>query len=240
MVANPPYKDSLGYNFTMKNLKNALLLKQLYLMRILGYRYMDNIEISDTVEHNVILPSNIENLEKQAKKCMLCELSKTRKSVLFGTGDKKAKIMFIGDAPSSSEDNEGKFFLGRSGEMLGDMITKVLKLQTKDVYVTNLVKCKPYGGKKISPIDIHACHPYVLKQIELIKPKIIVTLGEKAYQNLSGDDTALEQIRGALIQRNNYTIIPTYHPSFLLKNPSYKKDVLEDLKKIKEMLEQTL
>jgi DNA polymerase len=148
--------------------------------------------------------------------------------------------MFIGDAPSSSEDNEGKFFLGRSGEMLSDMITKVLKLQTKDVYVTNLVKCKPYGGKKISPIDIHACHPYVLKQIELIKPKIIVTLGEKAYQNLSGDDTALEQIRGALIQRNNYTIIPTYHPSFLLKNPSYKKDVLEDLKKIKEMLEQTL
>jgi DNA polymerase len=224
----------------MKNLKNALLLKQLYLMKILGYRYMDNIVISESKEPNIILPNNIENLEKQAKKCMLCELSKTRKSVLFGAGNQQAKIMFIGDAPSSSEDNEGRFFVGRTGEMLQDMITKVLKLETKDTYATNLVKCKPYAGKKISPIDIHACHPYLMKQVELIQPKVIVTLGERAYQNLSGDNSSLEQIRGSVIQKNDYTIIPTYHPSFLLKNPSYKKFVMEDLKKIKETLEQML
>ncbi|MCF6245063.1 MAG: uracil-DNA glycosylase [Sulfurovum sp.] len=219
----------------MKNLKNALLLKQLYQLKQLGYQYTSVIPYKED-EPNFTLPNSLNTLKDKAKECHLCTLSKTRQKVIFGEGNPHADIMFIGDTPSSSDESVGKIFTGRSGEMLTKMIENVLKLQREDIYLTNILKCRSHENKDISPKHAHTCLPYLLKEIDLVKPKVILTLGESAYQYLTEDNTPLHDIRGSIQQKENYLVIPTHHPNFLLRNPSAKKDVLEDLLKIKDLV----
>ena len=144
--------------------------------------------------------------------------------------------MFVGNFPLEMEDEIGKPFLGRGGEMLTAMIEKVLKLSRNDVYITNLLKCHPFATHTLSKTEFHTCKAYLFKEIELVQPKVIVTLGEKAYHYLSSDSTPLKEIRGSVIQKENYRIVPTYHPNFLLKNPSLKKEVFGDLQKVKGLI----
>ncbi len=219
----------------MKNLKNALLLKQLYQLKQLGYTYT-SVTLYQKDELNLTLPDTLESLQKQAQNCHLCELSKSRQKVVFGEGDPHADLLFIGEAPGATEDSSGKPFVGRSGELLTRMIENVLKISRSDVYITNIVKCRPSDNQVPTPTQAHTCQPYLLKQIELIKPKLIVTLGETAYHYLTGDETGITKIRGTVHKQDNYTIIPTYHPSYLLRNPSAKKEVFEDLKKVKALM----
>lgn len=219
----------------MKNLKNALLLKQLYQLKQLGYKYTSVIAYQET-EPDLTLPDNLDFLEKQAKNCHLCALSKSRQKVVFGEGNLNANLMFVGDTPSSSDDSIGKIFTGRSGEMLTKMIENVLQLHRNDVYLTNVLKCRSLDQQSISPTYAHTCHPYLLKEISLVKPKVIIALGDIAYYYLTGDNTEFANIRGTVQKQDGYTIIPTYHPSYLLRNPSAKKIVFEDLLKIKGLL----
>jgi DNA polymerase len=219
----------------MKNLKNALLLKQLYRLKQLGYSYTSVVPFKED-EPDLTLPNTLEKLQKQALECHLCLLSKNRTNVVFGEGDLNADLMFIGEAPGATEDRLGKPFVGRSGELLTKMIENVLQLKRDEVYITNIVKCRPTDNREPSATEAHTCQPFLLKQIELIRPKIIVALGGTAYYYLSGDDTPISKVRGALHNQNDYTLIPTYHPSYLLRNPSAKKDVFEDLKMIKELM----
>ena len=219
----------------MKNLKNALLLKQLYQLKQLGYKYTSVIPYKED-EPNFTLPNSLESLKKQAQECHLCTLSKTREKVIFGEGNPHADIMFIGDSPSSSDESMGNIFTGRSGEMLTKMIENVLKVQRKDIYLSNILKCRSPEGQSISPKHAHTCHSYLLKEIDLVQPKVILTLGESAYYYLTGDDTPLSSIRGLLQQKEHYKVVPTYHPNYLLRNPSAKKDVFEDLQKMKALL----
>lgn len=219
----------------MKNLRNALLLKQLYQLKQLGYNYT-NITVYKDDELDLTLPNTLESLQKQAYNCHLCELSKSRQKVVFGEGNPQADLLFIGEAPGATEDSSGKPFVGRSGELLTKMIENVLKISRSDVYITNIVKCRPPNNQVPTPTQAHTCQPYLLKQIELIKPKLIVTLGVTAYHYLTGDETGIAKIRGTLHKQNGYTLIPTYHPSYLLRNPSAKKEVFEDLLKIKDLM----
>lgn len=219
----------------MKNLKNALLLKQLYQLKQLGYKYTSVSAYQET-EPDLTLPNNLHALEKQAKECHLCTLSKGRQKVVFGEGNPNAKLMFVGDTPSSSDDSTGNIFTGRSGEMLSKMLENVLKLSRSDVYITNILKCKSLAHQPLSPSHAHTCHPYLLKEMSLVKPDIIITLGDTAYHYLTGDTTDMSQVRGIVQEKEDYTIIPTYHPSYLLRNPSAKKVVLEDLLKIKALI----
>jgi DNA polymerase len=219
----------------MKNLRNALLLKQLYQLKQLGYNYT-NITVYKEDELNLTLPNTLEALQKQAQNCHLCELSKSRQKVVFGEGDPHADLLFIGEAPGATEDSSGKPFTGRSGELLTKMIENVLQISRSDVYITNIVKCRPPNNQVPTPTQAHTCQPYLLKQIELIKPKLIVTLGATAYHYLTGDETSITKIRGTLHKQKGYTIIPTYHPSYLLRNPSAKKEVFEDLLKVKDLM----
>lgn len=219
----------------MKNLHNALLLKQLYQLKQLGYRYTSVIPYQED-ELNLSLPNTLESLQKQALNCHLCELSKSRQKVVFGEGDPCADLLFIGEAPGATEDSSGKPFVGRSGELLTKMIENVLGISRSDVYITNIVKCRPPNNQVPTPTQAHTCQPYLLKQIELIKPKLIVTLGATAYHYLTGDETSITKIRGTLHKQDGYTIIPTYHPSYLLRNPSAKKEVFEDLLKVKDLM----
>ena len=219
----------------MKNLRNALLLKQLYQLKQLGYKYTSVIPYQEE-ELNLSLPNTLESLQKQAQNCHLCELSKSRQKVVFGEGDPQADLLFIGEAPGATEDSSGKPFVGRSGELLTKMIENVLQISRSDVYITNIVKCRPPNNQVPTPTQAHTCQPYLLKQIELIKPKLIVTLGATAYHYLTGDETGITKIRGTLHKQDGYTIIPTYHPSYLLRNPSAKKEVFEDLLKVKDLM----
>jgi len=219
----------------MKNLRNALLLKQLYQLKQLGYKYT-NITPYKEDELDLSLPNTLESLQKQAQNCHLCELSKSRQKVVFGEGNPHADLLFIGEAPGATEDSIGKPFVGRSGELLTKMIENVLHLSRKDVYITNIVKCRPPNNQVPTATQAHTCQPYLLKQIELIRPKLVVTLGATAYHYLTGDETGITKIRGTVHKQNGYTIIPTYHPSYLLRNPSAKKEVFQDLLKVKELM----
>jgi DNA polymerase len=219
----------------MKNLKNALLLKQLYQLKQLGYRYTSVTPYKEN-EPSFSLPNSLESLKQQAKECHLCTLSKTREKVIFADGDPNANIMFIGDYPNSSDESTGEIFTGRSGEMLTKMIENVLHLKKEDIYLTNILKCRSIKSQTILPKHAHTCLPYLLKEIELVQPKIILTLGESAYFYLTGDNTPLNNIRGSIQQKKDYLVIPTYHPNYLLRNPSAKKDALADLLKLKALL----
>lgn len=219
----------------MKNLKNALLLKKLYLLKQLGYRYT-SIRPYVEGEPNLILPNSLESVKKQAYACHLCDLSKSRHKVVFGEGNANASIMFIGDLPSTSDDSSGKIFTGRAGELLKNMIEKVLEVERKNVYITNLLKCRVHDNQSPSPRHTHTCHPYLLKEIELINPQIIVTLGQLAYEYISNTTEAIEKVHGIVHTMNDITMIPMYHPNYLLRNPSSKKEAWEDLLKIKTYL----
>ncbi len=219
----------------MKNLKNALLLKQLYQLKQLGYRYTD-ASIFKEEESALSLPNDLETLKTQVLKCHLCDLSKSRTNVVFGEGNPHAEIMFIGEGPGATEDSMGRPFVGRSGELLTKMIENVLLIPRKEVYIANIVKCRPPNNRAPTPTEAHTCQPFLLKQIALVKPKLIVTLGATAYHYLTGDETGISKVRGSIVQQKGYTLIPTYHPSFLLRNPSAKKDVFEDLKKVKALM----
>jgi DNA polymerase len=219
----------------MKNLKNALLLKQLYQLKNLGYRYT-SVSIFKDEEPNLTLPHSLEELKKQAHNCHLCTLSKTRNKVVFGEGNSNATLMFVGDMPSSSDDSSGKIWSDRAGSTLNKMIENVLGLTRETVYCTNILKCRAQDTLNPSSSHTHTCYPYLLKEIELVSPKIIVAFGELAYTYLTQDDSPIEKIHGMVYQAEHYKVIGMYHPNHLLKNPSLKKEVFEDLKKLKALL----
>ncbi|MRI57974.1 MAG: uracil-DNA glycosylase [Epsilonproteobacteria bacterium] len=182
------------------------------------------------------LPDDLEELKKIVLECHLCDLAKTRKNVVFGEGDPKANLMFVGEGPGATEDETGRPFVGRAGQLLTKMIENVLELKRSDVYIANIVKCRPPNNRVPTPEEVEKCIPYLWKQIELIDPKIIVALGSTSYRHLTGDKTPISKIRGQVIDFGGRKLIPTYHPSFLLRNPSKKREAYEDLLKIKELL----
>ena len=223
----------------MKNLHNALLLKHLYQLKNMGYKYTSIVPYQEK-EPDFTLPNTLLSLKNQALECHLCDLSKTREKVVFGEGDMNADLMIVGDVPSNSDDSTGKIFTGRTGDTLTRMIENVLGLKRSDVYITNVLKCRKLDSQAPSPTNTHTCHPYLLKEIELVKPKLIVAFGEMAYKYLTGDDSSIVDIRGTVHEKEEYKIIPTFHPSYLLRNPSAKMEVFEDMKKIKVELDSKL
>ena len=218
----------------MKNLYNALMLKKLLIEKELGIKYIEPIK--EFKEEQVSLPNSIDELRAITLNCHLCELSKTRQNVVFGEGNTDAELMFVGEGPGANEDATGKPFVGRAGELLTKMIENVLHIPRQSVYIANIVKCRPPQNRAPSSKEALTCRPYLLKQIELIKPKLIVALGATAYHYLSNDDTPISKIRGHLLEEKDYSIIPTYHPSYLLRNPSAKKEAFEDMLKVKNFL----
>ena len=198
-----------------KTVKNKLL-QQLNFLKSIGYDYHENLKLSNNNIDNSVLPNNITDLESLVQNCYLCELSKSRNNILFGQGNINASLMFISDEPTSSEDELKSFFVGKTGEQLARMIENVLPLKKEDIYVTSLVKCKSLNGINMSHYD--ACNSYLDKQIDLVNPKIIITLGEKAYQYLTNDTSVFKQIRGQELSFKNYKLIPTHSMSFIIRN----------------------
>ena len=220
-----------------KTVKNQLL-RNLYYLKSFGYEYHETINLFSNEIKNVKLPDNLDLLKNSVQHCYLCEYSKTRKNVLFAYGDINSDIMFISDEPSNSEDELGVFYSGKTGELLKKMIENVLNIKKEEVYLTTLIKCKSLNGLSNSNID--TCNDYLLKQIELVKPKLIVALGEKTYSYLLKNNDNFMQIRGKELLYNSIPLIATFSPNFLLRNPSSKKDAYYDMLKIKNYMENLL
>jgi DNA polymerase len=184
-----------------------------------------------------VLSHNLEELKSSVAQCHLCALAKSRKNVIFGAGNLKAKVMFIGDNPGVSEDETGMLFTGKSGELLANMIEKVLLIPKEEVYVTTILKCKTPDNRVPTPEEVACCKPYVMQQIQTIRPQIIVALGSTSFHHLTGEyDTPIDKIRGSVLNFGEAKLIPTFHPSFLLRNPSSKKEVFADMLKVRSML----
>ncbi len=221
----------------MQRIKKLKILSSLYNYKLFGLNYIYDIHYTNkNTSTTDTLPNNLNQMEKIVQNCHLCQLSKTRKNIVFGEGNINAEIMFIGEGPGANEDQSGKPFVGRAGELLTKIIENVLHIRREDTYIANIVKCRPPNNRVPTPQEVKSCIPYLLKQIDIIKPKIIITLGATAYNNLTQDTTPISKIRGEVLNFGNAKLIPTFHPSFLLRNPSAKKFVFSDMKKVKQLM----
>jgi DNA polymerase len=164
--------------------------------------------------------------------CQLCPLGKTRKNLVFGVGNPYTRIVFVGEAPGADEDEQGLPFVGRAGQLLTDIIVKGMKLERKDVYICNILKCRPPNNRNPLPDEISKCEPFLKKQLQIISPKIICALGTFAAQTLLKTDIPISALRGRFHSYEGIKLMPTYHPAYLLRNPSAKKPVWEDVQMI--------
>ncbi|MBF0216260.1 MAG: uracil-DNA glycosylase [Candidatus Omnitrophica bacterium] len=167
--------------------------------------------------------------------CGLCRLAGTRTNFVFGEGSSKAAIMFVGEAPGADEDREGRPFVGRAGQLLTKIIESI-GLTREEVYIANILKCRPPENRPPMPDEIAACRGYLEKQIEMVKPRIVCALGKSSTQALLNVETPISQLRGKSFDFNGVKVIPTFHPAYLLRNPEAKKEVWEDMRKIAKEL----
>ena len=181
------------------------------------------------------LPNDLSALKKEVSDCTACDLYKTRRNSVFGAGNPRASLMFIGEAPGEEEDAQGLPFVGRAGQLLTKII-EAMGLKRSDVYIANILKCRPPGNRQPLPTEILACEDLLRQQIEMIRPKVICTLGKFASQTLLKIQTPITALRGKFSQYNNIKVMPTFHPAYLLRNPHDKRLVWEDMKKIKKEL----
>lgn len=173
----------------------------------------------------------LEKLRKEVQGCQACSLHRTRKNPVLGEGNPRAFLAFVGEAPGAEEDEQGRPFVGKAGELLTRMI-KAMGLRREEVYITNVLKCRPPNNRNPRPEEIKACIPFLLRQMEIIKPKIICALGTFAAQTFLETNEKITALRGKFHQWKGIKVMPTFHPAFLLRNPGYKKLAWEDLKKI--------
>ncbi len=186
-------------------------------------------------------PSHIMTLEEVRKElgdCKRCKLHRTRRTIVFGEGNPKATLMFIGEGPGYDEDVQGRPFVGRAGQLLTKIIESI-NLSREEVYIANIVKCRPPQNRNPEPDEIESCNPFLMKQIRVIQPKIICALGTFAAQTLLKTYAKISDLRGKSFDLEGIKVIPTYHPAFLLRNPERKRDVWEDMKKIAELIRPT-
>jgi len=202
----------------------------------------DTIYISDTIYVKRNTRSNkaekveeLKKLEEQVKKCRKCELCNERTNVVFGTGNSDADLMFVGEAPGYYEDVQGEPFVGKAGQLLTKIIESI-DLARSDVYIANILKCRPPGNRNPNANEIVLCSPHLIKQIEIINPKIICALGTFAAQTLLNTTDSIGKLRGRFFEYQGAKFLATYHPAYLLRNPGDKKKVWVDIKKVRDFL----
>jgi DNA polymerase len=173
----------------------------------------------------------LERIREDLGECTRCRLHKTRNKIVYGVGNPKASLLFVGEGPGHDEDIQGIPFVGRAGKLLTQMI-EAMGLRRDDVYIANVVKCRPPENRTPEKDEVATCSPFLLRQIDAIAPKVIVCLGNVASQSLLGTTKSISQYRGQWIDYRGFRLIATYHPAYLLRNPAAKSDVWLDLKKV--------
>jgi len=211
---------------------NEALVREIELLRDLGYTHF---EVRESRVASGESPDLLADLQKIAVVCQNCRLAKSRTQVVYGVGSPNADLMFIGEAPGREEDLQGEPFVGRAGQLLTDII-KAMKLTRDDVYIANVIKCRPPENRNPEQDEMDACRPYIRRQIEIIQPKVIVTLGRFALQSLTEKGYAISAVRGQWLEYHGIKVMPTYHPAYLLRTPAAKRDVWADMKKVMSAL----
>lgn len=180
---------------------------------------------------------NLEDLNRQICNCTKCVLHKGRNKFVFGVGNPNAAVMLIGEGPGAEEDKQGEPFVGRAGQLLNDIL-KAINFTREEVYIANVVKCRPPGNRTPLPEEMEECMPYLLKQIELIKPKLILCLGLVAANALLKKKDSLGKLRNKIFEFNSTKVMVTYHPAALLRNPNFKRDCWEDVKAFRRLYDE--
>lgn len=178
---------------------------------------------------------NWDELEKSIENCQKCKLCKTRKNIVFGIGNRKADLMFIGEGPGADEDLQGKPFVGKAGKLM-DMAFTALGIKREEVYIANIVKCRPPFNRNPEQDEEQACLNYLRNQVILVKPKVIVLLGNVALKNILGSEYGITASRGKWIEKKGIYYMPTWHPAALLRDETKKIDFINDLKMVIEKL----
>ena len=171
--------------------------------------------------------------------CTRCKLGGLgRRQVVFGVGNPRAALMFVGEAPGADEDAKGEPFVGRAGQLLTKII-EAIDLKREDVYIANVIKCRPPGNRNPEPDEVERCEPFLFQQIDMVKPKVIVALGKFAAQSLLKTTEPITRMRGREYKFRSAILMPTFHPAYLLRNPSSKREVWEDMKRVRAILSET-
>ena len=178
---------------------------------------------------------DLESFYNEIKECQLCPLGATRTKFVFGVGNPNADLMLIGEAPGRNEDLQGEPFVGRAGQLL-DKILAAIKLSREEVYIANVLKCRPPNNRDPLKSESDTCQPYLKQQIELIKPKLILALGRVSGAWLLGEDLALKDMRNKSYIYNGIEMMVTYHPAALLRNPNWKRPCWEDMQKVRDRI----
>lgn len=180
----------------------------------------------------VATSATLEELRIAIGDCRLCRLAGGRTQIVFGVGDPQARLMFVGEGPGRDEDLKGEPFVGRAGMLLTDIIEKGMQLSRSDVYICNVVKCRPPDNRNPEPDEVEACAPFLRHQIALVQPEVIVALGKFAAQTLLATKTPIMRLRGNWFAYEGVPLMPTLHPAYLLRNPGDKKLVWQDIKQV--------
>jgi len=168
--------------------------------------------------------------------CQRCRLAGGRKTIVFGQGNPEAELMFVGEGPGADEDEQGLAFVGRAGQLLTDIIEKGMKLRRADVWIGNVIKCRPPQNRNPEPDEILSCQPFLEAQIRAIRPRVLVGLGKFGAHWLLKTAEPITRLRGRIGYYEGIPVMPTYHPAYLLRNPAGKKDVWEDMKEVLRLL----
>ena len=180
--------------------------------------------------------SPLEKVAAAVADCRRCPLHETRSHTVFGEGDPAADLMFVGEGPGADEDRIGRPFVGKAGHLLDDIIEKGMGLRREQVFIANVVKCRPPGNRNPEPVEIAACTPYLHAQIDLIRPKVIVALGKFAAQTLLESKSSISSLRGRFFDYRGIRLMPTFHPSYLLRQPGDKRLAWKDIQQVMRLL----
>ena len=187
-------------------------------------------------EETVAADEQLRLIRDQIGECTRCKLHTGRTQLVFGSGNPSADLMFIGEAPGRDEDKQGEPFVGRAGQLLTKIIESI-NLRREDVYIANVIKCRPPENRNPERDEVETCEPFLFSQIDAIRPMVIVALGAFAVKTLLQDDrTPISKLRGRVYNYRGAKLVPTFHPAFLLRSPDRKRDVWEDMKKVRSIL----
>jgi len=217
------------------------ILKDVYGVEFLLLNEKDgNFRVSESSSESAYFTGNVssemQNLLNKVSVCTECPLHKTRSNVVFGEGNTNARLMFIGEGPGAEEDRQGRPFVGRAGQLLTKMIN-AMGLEREEVFIANIVKCRPPQNRNPFKDEISTCIGYLYKQIEIIKPEVIISLGGVAAQTLLNTEKGISRLRGKFTEFKGIKIMPTFHPAYLLRNPKMKKPAWEDLQEVMKILD---
>ena len=223
------------------------IVSQLKFFQELGIRSVDidpsqlvpavTSEAADHTSKNIdTTDMTLEDIREDLGDCKRCQLAKTRSRIVFGAGSVGADLVFVGEAPGFEEDRQGLPFVGRAGQLLTKIIESI-GLKRDDIYICNVLKCRPPNNRNPEPIEVETCSPFLQRQLKVIRPKVVCCLGTFAAQTVLGMKVPISKLRGQFHDIDGVRYIATFHPAYLLRNPQKKREVWEDMKQIRAELE---